>query len=97
MFGLDITINEEFDGRGSSKLKKKDRSDSILTCSVISMENCEDPIEAQESADQTVGDVNKSQDFDGKVMQQFKQCLDISLSNFYSSIRYKLNFTFHKT
>nr|XP_011439501.2 polyamine-modulated factor 1 [Crassostrea gigas] len=56
----------------------------------MSMENCEDPIEAKESADQILGDVNESQVVDGKVMQQFKQCLDISLSNFYSSIRFSL-------
>lgn len=62
----------------------------------MSMENCEDPIEAKESADQILGDINESQVVDGKVMQQFKQCLDISLSNFYSSIRYKLNVTLHK-
>lgn len=61
----------------------------------MSMENCEDPIEAKESADQILGDINESQVV-GKVMQQFKQCLDISLSNFYSSIRYKLNVTLHK-
>lgn len=62
----------------------------------MSMENCEDPIEAKESADQILGDINESQVVDGKVMQQFKQCLDISLSNFYSSIRYKLNVILHK-